>query len=187
MSRSRFLPDQANILLLLNWLNIQKTERIHVERDRQAGRQTGLMACSSGSYRFNPLSLPAAAVSHLYKIYIWSLTGWSFCTLCCFSENVPSSQTFVCLTGSHWVSLSVAPFTLAFACGFSAPISHLSQCESLGGGEGVKFCSGPDPPLEVVSWPYYWRTEPVWTEKPALRTKGVSIGPSLTTQVLHST
>ena len=36
--------------------------------------------------------------------------------------------------------------------------------------------TGADPPLGVVSGPYYWRTEPVWTDKPAAQSGGVSIG-----------
>lgn len=31
--------------------------------------------CSSGAFRWNPLDPPAAAASHLYKIWIWCLTG----------------------------------------------------------------------------------------------------------------
>ena len=39
----------------------------------------------------------------------------------------------------------------------------------------LKFGSGADPPLEVVSGPYYWRTKPVWTDKPVAWSGGVSI------------
>ena len=76
---------------------------------------------------------------------------------------------------------TVVPFTLAFGCSFSMAIPRLRLSVSL-----LKFRSCPDPPLEVVSGPYYWRTKPVWTYKPALRIGGVSIwrsvnytGPSL--------
>ena len=40
---------------------------------------------------------------------------------------------------------------------------------------GVKFLSGADPPLEVVSGPYYWQIEPVWMDKPAAQSRGVSV------------
>ena len=42
--------------------------------------------------------------------------------------------------------------------------------------QGVKFPSGADAPLEVVSGLYYWRTEPVWPDMPASCIRGVSIG-----------
>ena len=40
---------------------------------------------------------------------------------------------------------------------------------------GVQFHSGSDSPLEIVSGPSYWRTEPVWMDKPAVQSGGVSI------------
>ena len=43
---------------------------------------------------------------------------------------------------------------------------------------GVKFRSGADLPLKVVSGLYYWWTKPVWTDKPALCRGDVSVGRS---------
>ena len=56
---------------------------------------------------------------------------------------------------------TVAPFTLAFGCSFSAPILRLRLSVNLSEAVGVYFCSGADPPLEVVSGLYYRRTKPV--------------------------
>ena len=43
------------------------------------------------------------------------------------------------------------------------------------GQRGVKFCSSADPPLEVVSEAQQRRTEPVWVDKPAAQSRGVSV------------
>ena len=66
----------------------------------------------------------------------------------------------------------LAPFTLVFACQFPASFSVWISWRW----RGVKFRSNADPPLEGVSGPYYWSTEPVWMDKPASRIEGVSIG-----------
>ena len=51
---------------------------------------------------------------------------------------------------------------------------------------GVKFRSGADPPLEVVSGLHYWWAAPVWTDNLEAQSGGVSVvqsvnytGPSL--------
>ena len=66
----------------------------------------------------------------------------------------------------------VAPFTLA-----------PSQCETLGDGEGWNFAPAL---ILIVSGPHYWRTEPVWADKPDSCIRDVLIGPSLTTQSLNT-
>ena len=91
--------------------------------------------------------------------------------LCDYSKHIMSAAS-LCVT--------LAPFTLAFGCGFSTPNpTRASQWESLGRRRGLKFRSSADPPLEVVPGPYYWRTEPVWMDKPASRIEGDSIGWSI--------
>ena len=69
----------------------------------------------------------------------------------------------------------VVPFTLPFACGDPASIPSILLCVKVSDAVRVKFHSGADPPLETVSGPYYWWTEPVWTDKPAAWSGGVSI------------
>ena len=50
----------------------------------------------------------------------------------------------------------------------------------------VKFRSGADPPLEVVSGARYWWTGPVWTDNLAARIEGVLIGQHGSCTQLHT-
>ena len=114
----------------------------------------------------------------------------------------------LCSSAAIWVRCSIQPsLPLVLLCRFGVSVSqklcstihtavwmrrswanspHPSQYESLGGSEGWNFTPGDDTPLELVSRGHYWRTELVWTDKPAVCIKGVSIrqsdnctGPSL--------
>ena len=78
------------------------------------------------------------------------------------------------------VSSITSPFTLLFHQ-FSPPSSVLKFQMW----RGVKFCSGADSPLDVVSGPHYWWTAPVWTDNPEVRSRGLTS--LITTQILHST
>ena len=88
------------------------------------------------------------------------------------------------LSTQHRLIASLAPFILGSGCGFSTPIPTSISVWISRRQQEVKFHSGADSPLEVVSGPYYWWTEPVWMDKPALRIEGVSIGWSVTTHFL---
>ena len=68
-------------------------------------------------------------------------------------------------------------FDLTAHCKF--PFEHTnpfgSQLFFFFGLETVAPFSSADPPLEVVSGPYYWRTKPAWMDKLALRNEGVYV------------
>lgn len=103
----------------------------------------------------------------------------------------------LCSSAAIWVRCSIQPsLPLVLLCRFGVSVSqklcstihtavwmrrswanspHPSQYESLGGSEGWNFTPGDDTPLELVSRGHYWRTELVWTDKPAVCIKGVSI------------
>ena len=91
-------------------------------------------------------------------------------------------------------STIVAPFTLLLHAEILRQFSASSSVRKFQIQRGVKFHSGAKPPLEVVSGPYYWQTEPVWTDKLAMWSGGVSIvqsvnctGPSLNLKVPYYT
>lgn len=72
-------------------------DEVYVEGDegmRERERMACFVACSSGGYRWNPLGLPAAAASHLYKIWIWCLTG-TVCSVAWKKSLKPGPEEFL--------------------------------------------------------------------------------------------
>ena len=69
----------------------------------------------------------------------------------------------------------LAPFTLPCGCGVLRQFSTSASAWMSRRWRGVKFCSSADTPLEVVTKVQYWRTEPVWMVKPAVRIMVVSV------------
>ena len=61
-----------------------------------------------------------------------------------------------------------------FGWGFPEPIFHLHFCVNVSEAARGEIRSGANTPLEVVSEAHYWRTKPVWMDKPAAHIEGVS-------------